>query len=627
MIATISKDSRGAILRVAIAIASVWLASWVGVITNNSGQLTAVWPANGVLLAFVLTAPRKRWPAYLAGGCLADLVMALLYRDSGYNATVISLANTLEVYIAAWAFRKSAPSPPDLGRVATLLRFAAFAGLLAPVAASAWMVVAAPHYMENYPVAVKFRNWYLGDCLGILLGVPVTLALLKPGWIKSCSVSQTVESVSLLSVSALVSYLVCRNEAFPFPFVVLVVLIPVTFRLGLAPSAVAVLLISFPASYFTFLGRGPLARETPLHWGLYLQIYFIILLSTVYVLSTVRAEEKRLGDELRSSEARYRALAETSQDLILRTTLDGFRTYVSPSVRGVTGWTEEELPPPANFSVLVHPADRPHFAGFLEKLRAQPGSHTLVYRAKRRDGQYGWLEAYVGTVFTETEVPNELVWTIRDISLRIEHEETLKSERQKAQALAWTDSLTGLSNRRAFDERLAAEWIFASQHQAPLSLLLLDVDHFKSYNDTYGHQMGDEALRRVALAIGECARLSGDLAARYGGEEFVVVLPRADAARAWEVAERIRAQVEDLQLEHSRSESGIVTLSIGVSSADRVAGTDAETLLAAADGALYAAKRGGRNRISFAASGVISYSPGDAVRAPESVPADAAHRA
>jgi diguanylate cyclase (GGDEF)-like protein/PAS domain S-box-containing protein len=370
-----------------------------------------------------------------------------------------------------------------------------------------------------------------------------------------------------------------------------------------------------------------LARAGMMYWSLYLQVYFIILLATVYVLSAVRAAEKRLADELRSSETRYRVLAETSQDLILRTTLDGFRTYVSPSVRGVTGWTEEELPPPANFSVLVHPADRPHFLGFLDKLRRQPGNHKLVYRAKRRDGQYGWLEAYVGTVFSEAEVPNELVWSIRDISLRVAHEERLKSERQKAQELAWTDALTGLSNRRAFDERLAAEWIFASQHQAPLSLLLLDVDHFKSYNDTYGHQTGDEALRRIARAIGECARQSGDLAARYGGEEFVVVLPRADLARAGEVAERIRARVRELGLEHSRAESGVVTLSIGVSSAIRVGETDAETLLAAADGALYAAKRGGRDRIAFAAPGLRSYSPGDAVQAPASVRADAPRRA
>jgi len=448
--------------RVAVATGVVAIASWVGVITINYGQLTAIWPANGVLLAFVLTAPQKRWPAYLAGGFMANLAVGLVTHDYGYNAIMVAVANAIEVYIAALPFRKSSPSPPDLGRSATLLRFAAFACLLAPMSAAAWVVFTNPHFMENYPLVVKLRNWYLGDSLGILLCVPLTLALLNPGWKKNLTSKRLLEIAGLLGISTLVSFFVCRNESFPFPFVVLVVLIPVTFRLGLASSAFGVLLISFPASYYTFLGKGPLARATPLHWGLYLQLYFLILLVTVYVLSTVREEEKRLADDLRSSETRYRVLAETSQDLILRTTLDGFRTYVSPSVRGVTGWTEDELPPPSSFAVLIHPADRSHFLGFLEKLRSQPGSHTLVYRARRRDGQYGWLEASVGTVYSEIAIPCELVWTIRDISLRIEHEETLKSEKQAAQELAWTDGLTGLSNRRAFDERLLAEWIFSA---------------------------------------------------------------------------------------------------------------------------------------------------------------------
>jgi diguanylate cyclase (GGDEF)-like protein/PAS domain S-box-containing protein len=624
---TDSKADLGAVGLAAIVAIVVGLTSWAGIIMIHSGSQTAFWPANGVLLAFLLTAPPKRWAACLAAGFFASMAIHLYFGYGGSLSVGLSVANTIEIYIAAWPFRKTAPQRPELTQAGSVLRFTVFAGLLGPMASGVWLISTTPQFLTGFSLLVKFRLWFVADSLGMVLCAPLMLALLDRELLKAFSGKRLAETAGLLAAVTLVAFFVFRDNQFPFPFLVLVALIPVIFRLGLSASAVGVLLISFPAAYYTFAGRGPLARAGMIYWSLYLQVYFIVLLATVYVLSTVRAEEKRLADKLRSSETRYRVLAETSQDLILRTTLDGFRTYVSPSVRGVTGWTEEELPPPANFSVLVHPADRPHFAGFLDKLRAQPGSHTLVYRAKRRDGQYGWLEAYVGTVFNESAVPNELVWTIRDISLRIEHEETLKSERQKAQELAWTDGLTGLSNRRAFDERLAAEWIFASQHQAPLSLLLLDVDHFKAYNDTYGHQTGDEALRRIALTIGECARQSGDLAARYGGEEFAVVLPRADTLRAREVAERIRARVQDLALEHSRSENGIVTLSIGVSSAGRVGGTDPETLLAAADGALYAAKRGGRNRISVAASALRSYCPGDAAQAPESVPADAPHRA
>jgi diguanylate cyclase (GGDEF)-like protein/PAS domain S-box-containing protein len=563
----------------------------------------------------------------LAAGFVANAAVHAWFGYGAYVSSQMALANTIEIYLAAWPFRNTAPSRPELTHAASLLRFGLFAGLLAPMASGIWMVATTPQFLGGYPVLVKFRLWFVADSLGMALCAPLMLALLDRELVKAFSGKRLGETAGLLAAVALIAFVVFRDERFPFPFLVLVVLVPVIFRRGLSVAAVGVLLISFPAAYCTFSGRGPLARAGMIYWSLYLQAYFIVLLATVYVLAAVRGEEKRLADELRSSEARYRVLAETSQDLILRTTLDGFRTYVSPSVRGVTGWTEDELPPPANFSVLVHPADRSHFSGFLDKLRSQPGNHTLVYRAKRRDGQYGWLEAYVGTVFSEAAIPNELVWTIRDISLRVEHEETLKSEKQKAQELAWTDGLTGLSNRRAFDERLAAEWIFAGQHDVSLSLLLLDVDHFKSYNDTYGHQMGDEALRRIARVIGECTRQSGDLAARYGGEEFVVVLPHADVARAQEVAERIRENVQELRLEHSNSSFGLVTISIGVSSANRVEGTTAAALVELADGALYAAKRGGRNRISVAPGLLTACCQSEPAQASDSIAAAAPRQA
>jgi diguanylate cyclase (GGDEF)-like protein/PAS domain S-box-containing protein len=599
MRSTNPNGTTGAARPFALATLAVSGATALGMFMIHGGTMTPFWPANGVLLAFLLTAPRKRWPGYLTCGFLVSVVIHMVYHYSLSASVQMGIANSIEIYVAAWPFRAS-QSPPNLSKPGTLLRFALFAGVLAPVCSGIWVLAFTSSFLHGFSMTMKFRLWYFADSLGMMMCVPVTLALLAPDKSAFFTGRRIFETFALLSLSTTVALLVFRDERYPFPFVVLVILIPVIFQLGLVPSAIAVLLISVPASHYTFAGHGPLVHASPLYWTLYLQSYSIILLAVVYVLSAARSEEKRLADELRSSEARYRALAETSQDLILRTTLDGARTYVSPSVRAVTGWAEEELPPPGNFHILIHPADRAHFAGFLEKLRVQPGSHTLVYRAKRRDGRYGWLEAYVGTVFTDTAVPNELVWTIRDVSWRVEQEETLKSERQKAQELAWTDALTGLSNRRAFDDRLAAEWSFACQHKVPLSLLLLDVDHFKSYNDTYGHQAGDEALRRIAQVIGECTRQSGDLAARYGGEEFVVLLPHADVARAHEVAERIRERVLELRLEHRHSACGFVTMSIGVSSASRAAEVDAETLIASADGALYASKRGGRNRISIA---------------------------
>lgn len=162
------------------------------------------------------------------------------------------------------------------------------------------------------------------------------------------------------------------------------------------------------------------------------------------------------------------------------------------------------------------------------------------------------------------------------------------------------DGLTQIANRRRFDEYLLLEWGRHIRIQQPLSLLICDVDHFKLYNDGYGHQAGDECLKSVAKAIGQCFRI-GDLVARYGGEEFAMVLPHTDCAGAVRVAERVRSAVVAAALPHAASPvCGQVTLSIGVACrTPQPTGTaDSRTLIEEADRNLYLAKHRGRNRVS-----------------------------
>ncbi|SAK55159.1 diguanylate cyclase [Caballeronia fortuita] len=167
---------------------------------------------------------------------------------------------------------------------------------------------------------------------------------------------------------------------------------------------------------------------------------------------------------------------------------------------------------------------------------------------------------------------------------------------EKLQRLAGTDSLTGLSNRRALDRRLDEEWRRARRADQPLSALFVDVDHFKLYNDTYGHAMGDDALIAVADCIQNAAKRPGDIVARYGGEEFVVVLPGAAASGALTFAERLRSNVEALAIPNSAAARGVLTISIGIATASPRQSDDALKLLNSADAALYLAKRTGRNR-------------------------------
>ena len=168
-----------------------------------------------------------------------------------------------------------------------------------------------------------------------------------------------------------------------------------------------------------------------------------------------------------------------------------------------------------------------------------------------------------------------------------------RAEQELAQ-LAATDSLTGLANRRALDQTLATEWARAQRSGKPLSLLMIDADHFKAFNDRHGHPVGDEALRRLAQVISDNIRRPGDMAARYGGEEFAVVLPETDELGAMSLAQKIRTAMAALA--PFKGDRQAITVSIGASTASPPSDGTVEQLLRKADQALYRAKHEGRDR-------------------------------
>jgi diguanylate cyclase (GGDEF)-like protein len=172
----------------------------------------------------------------------------------------------------------------------------------------------------------------------------------------------------------------------------------------------------------------------------------------------------------------------------------------------------------------------------------------------------------------------------REIGRRAEAE-------RKLEEMATTDALTGLKNRRKFDQVIDVEWRRATRQQTPIALLMIDADHFKAYNDTFGHQAGDQVLVGIAICISDSVSRAGDCAARYGGEEFAVLLPGTSVTDALHVAEKIRAKVQGWSDDHTSS-----TVSCGIASLVPTAGMDWPLLVAAADKALYAAKAGGRNQ-------------------------------
>jgi diguanylate cyclase (GGDEF)-like protein len=173
----------------------------------------------------------------------------------------------------------------------------------------------------------------------------------------------------------------------------------------------------------------------------------------------------------------------------------------------------------------------------------------------------------------------------------------LRDSNAQLQMLASLDGLTSISNRRSLDDRFELEWKRALRVQAPLALLMVDIDHFKQFNDFYGHQAGDECLRRVARTLASRVRRPEDLVARYGGEEFAVLLPHTELEGALILAEELRAAILGLAIEHSGSPSGCITVSIGSSACRPSNGWIRSELLQSADAALYKAKQAGRNRV------------------------------
>jgi len=173
---------------------------------------------------------------------------------------------------------------------------------------------------------------------------------------------------------------------------------------------------------------------------------------------------------------------------------------------------------------------------------------------------------------------------------------TLAQEKERLEALATRDALTGAYNRRAFDERLVDEWRRAVRSHEPLSLVMVDVDYFKVYNDSYGHVAGDHCLQQVVQALISCVSRSGDMVARYGGEEFVALLPNTPEQGGIDVAERMCAKVEELRIVHRGSELDHVSISAGVATLFAKTDEPAQNLVTTSDAALYRAKEGGRNR-------------------------------
>jgi diguanylate cyclase (GGDEF)-like protein/PAS domain S-box-containing protein len=587
-------------LTLAVLFAAVTFTAWAALLTDAGGNgEAAVWWSNAILLAALLLNKRERWPAIFIAGYLANVLSHLIAGDSLVIGLGLSACDLLEIAIAAYPFARITRDAIRFSRPRQLARLCLVGALIAPAVSA---VCASAVYRLHGPLPPKFgSHWFLANALGIIAITPIILSFFDGEIAALFQRKKVLETIGLLLLMFICTDVVFRHTSFPLLFVLFPPLLLVVVRLGMGGGMLGVSIIAVFSVVFTAHGRGPMTLIHDVSWERQLFFIQVLLASAVLCVSLVAVvlnERRLLEQAARKSEQLYRLLAENSRDIIVLTDLNHRREYVSPAVKSMLGWEPQELMGATYRQSVVHPDDIAAVTAMLEALKNGEPAKTLTYRCQKKDGSYLWMEANI-SLYCDRVSGNPIgyVNVVRNVAERKAAEEKLQDAYLALEALASVDALTGVANRRQFDEVLAREWRRAMRTESPVSLLLLDVDHFKLYNDLYGHLRGDSCLRQIAEAGLDVIQRSGDTVARFGGEEFAVILPETDRYAALDLAERIRQKVEERCLEHRGNSPGIITVSIGCATLIPQRGSDANTLIEAADQALYEAKRAGRNRV------------------------------
>lgn len=326
---------------------------------------------------------------------------------------------------------------------------------------------------------------------------------------------------------------------------------------------------------------------------------------------------KRAVQELRETELRTTYALESAGQWIWDLNIATMRVWRSPQYRALLGLDPNGAQSESVAWDIVHPDDKARAIQAFEDVVSGRKSHfEAIYRVPRGGGGDAWILSRGKIVeYDHDGSPLRLLATSVDISAqkrveeqlsttvrqRLELEQKLLEANRKLRNQSERDHLTNLPNRRKFNHLLKREFIRATENTQTLAVLMVDIDHFKAYNDLYGHLAGDKCLLHVGRALNKVVRQGGGIVARFGGEEFAALLSNVAVAEALEVAGQMLAAISVMQLEHGGSPTGVISVSIGMAvldDANRAAIKDPDNLLNLADSALYQSKRNGRGRLT-----------------------------
>lgn len=582
----------------------------LGHLLSFSNHFPTFWPPSGVFLAALMLSNLRRWPAIILLALISNLISDFGWRDyAGTLSLKCWFITSLEAVIGAWLLRRFIAYPfsgESLREVVGLSLLAAFA---TTVAGGLLAQILLPDGMMGSQEKVTWAVWCNSHMLGVIAFAPgiLSLAVARTQWSPArTSWRSVVEALAAFSALTIFANLVFSEDTQPYAFLTFPILIWIALRFENWGSCVGNLIRVCIAIWSTRLGYGPFAGNYPaLEQAIVLDTFLSITCASSLLLAAVVSERRRAAQALQQSEMRCRDLLENMGDLVHSVNADGKILFTNRAWRETLGYALSDLDALSIFQV-VHPEDLPRYRVKLARVLSGRQADRYEFRFLTKDGRTLVVEGTCNCRIAEGQ-PNATRSIYRDVTSRREHETQLETYRgqleaanAKLQRLALTDGLTGLYNRRAFHDRLQEEIERARRHSHPLSLLLIDVDHFKQVNDLFGHPTGDKVLQRVAHIL-EINGREYDFVARFGGEEFVIILPKTDETMAIAIAERLRTRISAVPFPERQ-----ITVSVGIATLalhqiPEEGSQEGTLLVKAADVALYQSKQQGRNRVTHAA--------------------------
>ncbi|MES3152018.1 sensor domain-containing diguanylate cyclase [Sphingomonas faeni] len=566
--------------------------------TRSAHGIAAIWPPSGILLATLLSVPRRAVWRFAVAAIVASLA-ANMVAGSGLRVSAgFSAANGLEAMVATLVLRRRSGRRVSFIDPSGLSAFFGASFVAAFVSAGVAACIA-PQSGGGF-----ILSWFSTVWLGLLLVTPLLLAIFEISASTRQAVSgrQTLDLIGIVLLTILATGSTFCQTQYPMLFVPMMVIVIAVLRGGMLGGIISMIVVVIFGSLALWWGTGPIFLIRTSHESrlLFFQFYLLSLFVSALPMATLLAARDRLRVNL-SERIRLLDQAEAAAHIgHWRINAVDQAVLWSPEVFRMHGLPEDASPALDDATGHYHPDDRERVSKAVAAALADGQPFAFEARIVRPDGTVRHVEIQGERDYSSQDDAIGLFGLIRDITEQIEARQVLRDARdaadrsaQAAMLLASTDALTGLANRRRIVEYLDAMLADVDAGEVAMSIVLFDIDHFKTVNDRYGHDVGDEVLRRVAATATEGLR-NTDLIGRYGGEEFVIILPRTNADTALQIAERVRARIEASWQDGQPK----VTVSLGIATTH---GEDAgHGILKRADVALYAAKSAGRNRLRLA---------------------------